>query len=185
MFVYVSALFFPLEHAIPEAVVLQVLCNAQLIATTEFMYYADAAYNSEMFYQFLCQNLPRYYHQSDNGFGGAGLPDGNSAMESVYGSGYGNNVPTSMYGILLGACRMGLEPLVYATLTLSAMSNISLEQLEKAREAAVQFGHHSLGDMFRGLIEAKQVVPRGGEAPNGVYCSRVADLHRGEGTPEG
>eukprot|EP00731_Ephydatia_muelleri_P005712 Em0002g1888a len=172
------------KHAIPEPVVLQVVCDTQVIGSTEFLYYADAAYSSEMFYQFLCQNLPRYYHQSDV-FGGTGAPHGGAAsMGPTYGSGYCNNVPTSMYGILIGSCRMGLESLVHATLTLPAMRDISLEQLEKAREAALEQGHHSLGTMLGGLLESRQIVPRGGEASNGVYCSRIASLHRGEGTPE-
>ena len=149
------------------------------------MYYGDAAYNSEMFYQFLCQNLSHYYHQTDIGYGGTAGPNGGASRESVYGSAYGSNVPTSLYGILIGSCRMGLEALVRATLALHAMRTISVEQLEAARDASVQYGHHPLRVMIEELIEAKAVVPRGGEAPDGVYASKVADLHRGGGTPEG
>ena len=167
---------------------LQVVCNAQVIGSTEFLYYADAAYNSEMFYQFLCQNLPQYYYPSDKVFGGTGAP--NSGAASTYGSGYCNNVPTSMYEILVGSCRMGLEYLVYATLNLSCMRAISQEQLEKAHEAAMEYEHFSLANMLATLIESKQIVPRGGEARGGEaasdqYCARIADLYRGEGTPEG
>ena len=111
------------EHAIPETVSLQVVCNDQMIAQSEFIYYASAQYNSDMLFQYLSQNLPSYFHQAELGgraMGGAtgGLGGGRYK--------YSGSIPSSTFGLLLGGCCLGIEPLVYATLHLPSMEKISI-----------------------------------------------------------
>lgn len=53
------------EHDIPETMNLQVVCEGQVIASTEFTYYANAQYHSDLLYQYLTSTFPTYY--PDNG----------------------------------------------------------------------------------------------------------------------
>ena len=46
----------------------------------------------------------------------------------VFGGYYGN-VPSTSYSLLLGSCRLGIEPLVFATLQLPKMQAITIEQV--------------------------------------------------------
>jgi len=45
------------EHAIPETVSLQVVCNSQMSAQSEFIYYASAQCNSDMLFQYSMSEL--------------------------------------------------------------------------------------------------------------------------------
>ncbi len=49
------------EHDIPESVTLQVSSNGQLVAQTEFTYYANAQYNSDMLFHYLTHQFPQYF----------------------------------------------------------------------------------------------------------------------------
>ena len=42
---------------------------------------------------------------------------------------YNNNISGKSYSLLLGACRLGLEELVYATLELKSMQKINAQQV--------------------------------------------------------
>ena len=104
----------------PETVVLQIICKNQVLAQTEFTFFASATYQSEMLFQYLSQNLPSYFQQADLQQGGGGMgPDGGGGVAGGGYPAYLGGVPSSTYGLLLGACRLGLEPLVYATLRVS------------------------------------------------------------------
>ena len=109
----------------PETVVLQVICKNQVLAQTEFTFFASATYQSEMLFQYLSQNLPSYFQQADLQQGGMG-PDGGGGVAGGGYPAYMGGVPSSTYGLLLGACRLGLEPLVYATLRVSHVWDITL-----------------------------------------------------------
>lgn len=42
---------------------------------------------------------------------------------------YSNNIPPTSYSLLLGACRLGIEPLAIATLELASMAKINSKQV--------------------------------------------------------
>ena len=42
---------------------------------------------------------------------------------------YSGNIPPTSYSLLLGACRLGIEPLVIATLELASMAKINSQQV--------------------------------------------------------
>ena len=111
-----------------ETVSLQVLCNGQVVASSDFTYYEDAlSYSNSLFHvrppspphpftpshphtltpslQYLVQNLPEYFNPGDVG-GGGGV--GGGAVEDAGVAGgfaYTGNIPGPCYGLLLGACR--------------------------------------------------------------------------------
>jgi len=89
---------------------LQVICNGQMIAQSEFIYYASAQYNSDMLFQYLSQNLPSYFHQAELGGGAMGGATGGGGGGRYM---YSGSIPSSTFGLLLGGCRLGIEPLVY------------------------------------------------------------------------
>ena len=80
----------------------------------------------------------------------------------VGGGGYGyyGNIPASTYGLLLGACRMGLEPLVYHTLQVKNMSKITGEQLQKACLCSQEYGHQNLANCLKQLVRFTSFVTR-------------------------
>ena len=86
------------------------------------------------------------------GMGGGGAGGG--------GYGYYGNVPASTYGLLLGACRLGLEPLVYHTLQVKNMSKISGEQLQKAYTCSQEYGHVNLANCLKQLVRFTCFVTR-------------------------
>ena len=169
-----------------ETVILQVICNGQVLAQTDFTYFGDSVYYSEMLYQFLSHNMPTYFQQSDLGMGRAGLMEG-GAEGGGGGYTYCGDIPSSTYGLFLGACRLGLEPFIYATLQLPAMSKISSEQLGRAKGLAEEFGHEKLSQVLGQLETLAAMTSRGeGEEENTVqYCETLEELDRGGHTPEG
>ena len=124
-------LFSPTEHEIPETLTLQVVCSGQIVAQTEFTYYANAQYNSDLLFQYLVQNFPSYFPEAgmDGGMGGQG--GGSAGGGGGGGGGYYNygNIPPTSFNLLLGSCRLGIEELVKATLQLPAMTAITTEQV--------------------------------------------------------
>ena len=42
---------------------------------------------------------------------------------------YSGDIPSTSYSLLLGACRLGIEQLVYATLELASMAKISSKEV--------------------------------------------------------
>lgn len=87
----------------------------------------------------------------DMGMGGGGAGGG---------YGYYGNIPASTYGLLLGACRLGLEPLVYHTLQVKNMSRISGEQLQKAYSCSMEHGHQNLANCLKHLVRFASFVAR-------------------------
>jgi hypothetical protein len=63
--------------------------------------------------------------------------------------------------LLLGACRLGLEPLVYHTLQVKNMSKISGEQLQKAYTCSQEYGHVNLANCLKQLVRFTCFVTRG------------------------
>ena len=124
----------PSEHDIPETLTLQVICSGQVVAQTEFTYYASAQYNSDLLFQYLAHNFPSYFPEVGGpGSGGGDLPPGGSGGGNGYpgggGGGYFDNIPHSSYNLLLGSCRLGIEELVVAVLELPSMLPITTEQV--------------------------------------------------------
>ena len=128
----------PAEHEIPETLTLQVVCSGQIVAQTEFTYYANSQYNSDLLFQYLVQNFPSYFPEAgmDGSMGGQGGGAGGSAGGGGGGGGGGGagyynygNIPPNSFNLLLGSCRLGIEELVKATLQLPAMTAITTEQV--------------------------------------------------------
>lgn len=155
------------RYDIPETVLLQVYCEGRVLAQSEFTYYANTQYHSDQLFQYLVQNMPQYFQVDDisgamgGGDGGMG-PGGAGGMGGGGGGGYGyyGNVPASTYGLLLGACRLGLEPLVYHTLQIKNMSKISGEQLQKAYTCSQEHGHQNLANCLKQLVRFTSFVTR-------------------------
>ncbi len=176
------------EHQVAETVILQVVCNGQVLSQSEFTYYGDGAYYSEMLYQFLSHNMPTYFQQADlgGGLGGAeGMMGGGGASGGGYA--YSGGIPASTYGLLLGACRLGMEPFIFATLQLPAMEKISSEQLGKSRKLAEEFGHENLARVLGQLERVTALAGRGeGEQTRSpAYLTTLEELERGGETAEG
>ena len=78
-----------------------------------------------MLFQYLSPSLPSYFHHADLGGGamggGLGIGDGGG------GDMYSGRIPSSTFGLLLGGCHLGIEPLVYATLHLPSMHGTGAE----------------------------------------------------------
>lgn len=109
---------------------LQVICQGHVVAQTNFTYYANSQYNSDMMFHYLVHNFPGYFPEvgMDGGMGGGGFTGG--ADGDVYsGDGYYNNIPSTSYNLLLGSCRLGIEELVLATLQLTSLRAITTEQV--------------------------------------------------------
>ena len=77
-------------HPKPELVMLQVFCNGQVVAYTEFEYYQTIDAELQSFYHMLNSNLPGFF-PTMGGMGGYGmLPHGGQGGEGMTGaSGYG------------------------------------------------------------------------------------------------
>jgi len=131
-----------------------------MIAQSEFIYYASAQYNSDMLFQYLSQNLPSYFHQAELG---GGVMGGATGAGGGGGYMYSGSIPSSTFGLLLGGCRLGIEPLVYATLHLPSMETISISQLQKASDIAEEFGHDSIVECLGQVLKSCLFVSRGGE----------------------
>ena len=131
-----------------------------MIAQSEFIYYASAQYNSDMLFQYLSQNLPSYFHQAELGGGAMGGATGGGGGGGYM---YSGSIPSSTFGLLLGGCRLGIEPLVYATLHLPSMEKISISQLQKAGDIAEEFGHDSIVECLGQVLKSCLFVSRGGE----------------------
>ena len=97
------------------------------------------------------------------------------------GYGYYGNVPASMYGLLLGACRLGLEPLVYHTLKVQNMSKISGEQLQKAFTCSQEHGHQNLANCLKHLVRFTTFVTRYVWTQCGSSCTSSTVVKTGEG----
>ena len=99
---------------------------------------------------------------SPGSMGGGDVAMGGASGGRVGGGGYGyyGNIPASMYGILLGACRLGLEPLVYHTLKLKNMAKINGEQLQTAFTCSQQHGHQNLANCLKHLVRFTSFVNR-------------------------
>ena len=174
------------EHHISETVVLQVICNGQVLAQTDFQYFGDARYNSDLLYQFLSQNMPDYFQQADLPSGGGGFMDTGGAGGGSLGYPYMGGIPGSTYGLLLGACRLGLEPFVYATLQLPIMEKISSEQLKKACLLAEEHHHGNLSRVLKQLVAVTELTVRGGqESKPPQYRDTLDELDKGGDTPKG
>ena len=146
---------------------LQVVCNGQVIASTEFTYYANAQYHSDLLFQYLTQTFPSYFPEvgAGGGMGGAMGGGGGDGLGGAggYGGYYGGNIPSTSYSLLLGACRLGIEPLIYATLELPSMVAINRAQLTKAKELAEEHGHMNAAKVLGILCELPAVSVKGGE----------------------
>ena len=156
----------PTEHDIPETMNLQVMCGGQVIASTEFTYYASAQYHSDLLFQYLTHTFPSYFPDVGSmggGMGGALGQDGGGG-DAGYGGGYfGGNIPSTSYSLLLGACRLGIEPLIFATLELPSMLGINRAQLTKAKDLAEEHGHMNAANVLGLLVDLPAVTVKGGE----------------------
>ena len=158
-------LFHP-EHDIPETMNLQVVCGGQVIASTEFTYYANAQYHSDLLFQYLTHTFPTYFPDvggPGGGMGGAMGQDGGEGLGGGYGGYYGGNIPSTSYSLLLGACRLGIESLIYATLQLPSMASINHAQLTRAKELAEENGHVNAAKVIGIIADISAINIKGGE----------------------
>lgn len=150
------------KHHIPETLMLQVVCGGQVVAQTEFTYYANAQYHSDLLFQYLTQSFPGYFPQIEPGplgdIGSEGGVPGGGAGGYMYG---GHNIPPTSYSLLLGACRLGIEPLVLATLQLTSMQAISAHQLQHAVDVCEEHSHENLVAVLKSIVALAEVVAKG------------------------
>ena len=76
---------------------------------------------------------------------------------------YSGSIPSSTLGLLLGGCRLGIEPLVFTTLHLPSMEKISVGQLQKASDIAEEFGHDSVVECLGQVLKSCLFVSHGSE----------------------
>ncbi|XP_064396525.1 uncharacterized protein LOC135343497 [Halichondria panicea] len=162
------------KHDIPESVTLQVSSNGQLVAQTEFTYYANAQYNSDMLFHYLTHQFPQYFPDVSMD-GGMDLGQGDVGGANGNGYYYSGNIPPTSYSLLLGACRLGIEPLVIATLELASMAKINSKQLRKAMGLADENGHSNMGKLLKTLAEVNEIVSKGEDG------EKMAAIHTEEG----
>lgn len=113
-----------------------------------------------------------------------------SLSQATYNGGY---VPSSMYQLLLGACRLGCEPLVYSLLCSPIMENITGEQLKEAEECATSNGHMKLADHLNELYILHDMTPspsllcrcEGQETHVPAWYDEIDQLDQGGDTPQG
>ena len=95
--------------------------------------------------------------------------------------GYGNYMPNSMYHLLLGACRLGCEPLVHCLLSSPVMEELTQEQMKEAYECALSNGHESLSEVLMELVVLHEMAPtvatRSGYIPRGLGNSQSEQIH--------
>ena len=100
------------------------------MAQTNFTYYANSQYNSDMLFHYLVHNFPGYFPEVGMDGGMGGISGGGNAGGNGYpGDNYYNNIPSTSYNLLLGSCRLGIEELVFATLRLPSLGSINTEQV--------------------------------------------------------
>ena len=73
--------------------------------------------------------------------------------------GYSSYIPNSMYHLLLGACRLGCEPLVHCLLSSPVMEDLTQEQMKEAYECALSNGHESLSEVLMELVVLHEMAP--------------------------
>ena len=116
------------------------------------------------------------------------------------GAGYngGYTVPNAVYQLLLGACRLGCEPLVACLLSLPAMSTITMDQLQKACDVADGCGHsqlatalvqmvamHSMPYETAGLVSRGQAAEEAKQEHVDEYYVAISKLSKGGSSPSG
>lgn len=148
------------KHDIPETVTLQVVCSGQVVAQTDFIYFATAQYNSDLLFQYLVQNFPGYFPEVEGGMEG-GAAGSSSGGGAGYPQPYYDNIPHTSYNLLLGSCRLGIEELVFATLQLPSMTGISTEQLQKAQLLCEEHNHGKLSEVLQIVVDLSGVTSRG------------------------
>ena len=79
-----------------------------------------------------------------------------------------------MYQLLLGACRMGCEPLVYCLLCSPAMEDVSLETIEKAQACAEENGHTQLAEHLLEIRILHEMT-----LPAGLICREPEHIVQG------
>ena len=107
-------------------------------------------------------------------------------------------MPNSAYQLLLGACRLGCEPLVACLLSLPAMAAITNDELQKACDIATDYGHQQLADVLMLMVTMHSMSPGlvsrdggGAERKDGEpqhvkeYYTAKDKLAKGGRTPEG
>ena len=96
-----------------------------------------------------------------------------------------------MYQLLLGACRLGCEPLVHSLLCSPIMENITGDQLKEAEECAASNGHTKLSDHLNELYILHDMRPallcRSEESETHVpaWYDEIDQLDQGGDTPQG
>ena len=99
-------------------------------------------------------------------------------------SSYMGSIPASTYGVLMVACRLGLRPLVYATLRLPPMRDISIKQLKKAQDTAKKFGHSDLSKILEHLVMSQSMASQFWEGEE-FYMRELECLENEGKLPEG
>ena len=217
---YYSFYYFFTEYPYAEEVELRVYNDQQPIASTTFRFYQQISSSPEMLLHLLNSQLQSQFHVGSGAQGGVGGATGGGASGQVQcvlycvviiklyllfpsQTTYNGYIPSSMYQLLLGACRLGCEPLVYSLLCSPIMENISGEQLKEAEECATANGHSKLADHLHELfilhdmtVPSPYLSSRGGEgneeenegqrpvhAP--AYYDEIDQLDQGGDTPQG
>ena len=122
-----------------------------------------------------------------------GIDGSSSGTGSSSTGGYTGSIPSSMYSLLLGACRMGCEPLVHCLMSSPLMEDITFEQLQEAHDCAITNGHMMLADHLSDMVllhDSRVPTPllaRDGSATKHVpaYYDALDQLEQGGDSPVG
>ena len=150
------------KYPIPEEVELRVHCEQQPIAATTFTFYQHMP-PSDMILQILSSQLQSHF-PGQPPMGGSG--NSGSGGQNIGGVNYAGYIPNSMYQLLLGACRLGCEPLVHCLLCSPVMEQLTSEQMKEAHECAQSNGHTSLAEHLLELFvlhDMTVLIARNGE----------------------
>ncbi|XP_019855352.1 PREDICTED: uncharacterized protein LOC105313719 isoform X3 [Amphimedon queenslandica] len=177
------------KYPYAEEVELRVYCDQQHIASTTFRFYQNFSSSPEVLLQLLNSQLQSQFHMGSGTHGGVGAATGGASGQATYNGGY---VPSSMYQLLLGACRLGCEPLVYSLLCSPIMENITGEQLKEAEECATSNGHMKLADHLNELYILHDMTPsptllcrcEGRETHVPAWYDEIDQLDQGGDTPQ-
>ena len=111
------------------------------------------------------------------------------------GGGGGYHVPYAKYQLLLGACRLGCEPLVACLLKLPAMKSITVNELQKACDLAEEFGHTHLSAILLRMVTMHSMPYRAGNEDDSSgaspqlhvdeYYTAMGKLATGGSSPRG
>jgi hypothetical protein len=181
------------KYPIAEQVELRVYCEQHQIAVTHFTFYQPFLPPSDMLLQILNSQLQQHFPLNQ---GNMANHSSQNVVSSAGGATYTGYSPSSMYQLLLGACRLGCQPLVHCLLCSPALEDVPGDVLEKAIYCAEENSHFELAESLKEIhllhdmaIPPEHYRSRGTEeliTPRHVpaYYDAIDQLDMGGDTPQ-